>query len=180
MTCAEVRRFVPGYLDGALPERFGRGSRARMGLHLQGCQACRQELQRYVQLSALMAGITPAPAPPPDNLAVGIRVALAQARAEQGLRGKLTRWKNRVQLILENILEPLAVPATGGLLAALVVFVIVYHQFIGVGMSLGVNVADLPNNLLQPARLETLAGFRMSQVVETESSGQHPLLLKPP
>jgi hypothetical protein len=45
-------------------------------------------------------------------------------------------------------------------------------------MSLGVNVADLPNNLLQPARLETLAGFRMSQVVETEASGQHPLLVE--
>jgi hypothetical protein len=117
-------------------------------------------------------------AAPPEGLALGIRVALAKARAERGSGGRITRWKNRVQLILENILEPLAVPATGGLLAALIVFVIVYHQFVSIGMPLGVAVADLPNNLLQPARLETLAGFRMSRLVENEASGQHPLLVE--
>lgn len=177
MTCAEVRRYVPGYLDDALPKRFNRDARARMDVHLQGCEQCRHELDRYVQLSSMMAGATNSAAPP-EGLALGIRVALANARAERSSGGRIVRWKNRVQLILENILEPLAVPATGGLLAALIVFVIVYHQFAGIGMPLGVAVADLPNNLLQPARLETLAGFRMSRIVENDSAEQHPLLVE--
>jgi len=102
---------------------------------------------------------------------------VAQARAET-LRGRLNRWKDRLQLLIENILEPLAVPATGGLFAALVVFAIVSHQFIGVGIPLGVaNDLPLPTNLLQPARLETLAGLRMSGLIPSATAAEEPGVL---
>jgi len=177
MTCAEVRRLVPGYLDGALPERMSRDAHARMGQHLENCLDCRQELERYVHLSAMMS--TVGSNPPPANLGLDIRVAVAQARAAQGFRNHIGRWRNRIQLVVENILEPLAVPATGGLLAALVVFAIVSHQFLGLAMPL-VTTADLPlpASLLQPARLETLAGFQMSGIKESTPAGEHGLLVE--
>ena len=173
MNCAEVRRLVPGYLDGALPEQPA--VHARMGRHLESCRACREELQRYVQLSTMMSSIRSTA--PPDTLGVSIRVAVAQARDTEGFRARIRRCKSRLQLVLENILEPLAVPATGGVLAALVVFAIMY-QFLGAGAPLAAATADLPTNLLQPARLEMLAGFEMSGLSDTASAGQHSLLVE--
>ena len=80
--------------------------------------------------------------------------------------------------MLENIFEPLALPATGGILVALLVFVVVY-QVLGVGMPVSAATPDSPTNLLQPARLEALAGFQMSRLEEmTRTGGQHPLLVE--
>jgi hypothetical protein len=176
MTCAEALSLIPGYLDGALPER--EDCHASVGRHLEGCQACREELDRYVQLSMMMSS-TGSMAPPAD-LGVRIRVAVAQAREAQGFGRSIAGWKDRVELVLKNILEPLALPATGGVLAALVVFAFVY-QFFGAGVPLAAATADSPSNLLQPARLEMLAGFEMSGLTETSPvgpAGQHPLLVE--
>ncbi len=173
MNCAEVRRLVPGYLDDALPERPE--IHAHMARHLERCRACREELQRYVQLSKMMSGLRYAPAP--DRLGVSIRVAVALARETQGFRARIRRYKSRLRLVVENILEPLAVPATGGVLAALVVFAIMY-QILGAGVPLAAATADLPTSLFQPARLEILAGFQMPGLSEPASVGKHSLLVE--
>ncbi len=175
MNCAEVRRLVPGYLDDALPERPE--IHAHMARHLERCRACREELQRYVQLSKMkmMSGLRSAPAP--DRLGVSIRVAVALARETQGFRARIRRYKSRLRLVVENILEPLAVPATGGVLAALVVFAIMY-QILGAGVPLAAATADLPTSLFQPARLEILAGFQMPGLSEPASVGKHSLLVE--
>jgi hypothetical protein len=89
----------------------------------------------------------------------------------------LRHWKNRVQLVLENVLEPLALPATGGVLVALLVFAIVY-QVLGVGMPLDAATPDSPTMLLQPARLEVLAGFQMSRLEEMNRTEGLPLLVE--
>ena len=47
MTCARVIRFLPGYLDGALPDRLGPDAHAVIGSHLDACPSCRRELERY-------------------------------------------------------------------------------------------------------------------------------------
>jgi len=62
-------------------------------------------------------------------------------------------------------------------LAAMVVFAFIY-QFLGAGVPLSAATTDLPSNLLQPARLETLAGFQMSGLSETTPAGQHALLVE--
>jgi hypothetical protein len=83
-----------------------------------------------------------------------------------------------LELALKNIFEPLALPATGGIVAALLVFAVVY-QVLGVGMPVDAATPDSPTNLLQPARLEVLAGFQMSRLEEiTRTGGQHPLLVE--
>ena len=176
MNCAKVRNLLPGYLDGALPASLGIVGRARIGEHLHDCDECRLELERYRKISSMMSG-TVAPAPPAD-LGLSIRLAVAEARRNTGFAYRLNRIKIRVELMLDNILEPLALPASGGVVVALLVFAIVY-QVLGGGSPLRAAVGDSPTDLLQPARLETLAGFQMSSLEEmTSKGGQHPLLVE--
>ena len=152
MTCWSIRNRLPGYLDGALPSR----EHKPISEHLDFCADCRRELERYRKLSKLMGRVERVA--PPADLAVRIRVAasLARNRKSWGRRA----WDCAV-LVLENILEPVAVPATGGVMAAMLVFVIVM-QSLFVGVPLGAVPNDVPTNLTQPARLESLSPFPMT------------------
>jgi hypothetical protein len=171
MTCWRIRRKLPGYLDGAL----GAEEHAPVREHLEVCEDCRRELERYRQLSMLMSRVERAT--PPADLVVRIRAAVGQARASGGWAGRVERLAGRAHLVLENILEPLALPATGGLLAAVLVFAVVY-QVLLVGLPLGAVPNDLPTNLLQPARLESLAPFPVSGLEESGQAGGHALLVE--
>ncbi|MBI3670518.1 MAG: zf-HC2 domain-containing protein [Acidobacteria bacterium] len=174
MTCWKIRRKLPGYLDGALPN----GEHSPVREHLEYCADCRRELERYRKLSMLMSRF--GRAVPPAELALRIRVAVAQARASQGWAYRLNRVKIRTSLILQNILQPLAVPATGGLVAAMLVFTVMSHM-VAWGVPLGAVPNDLPTNLLQPARLESLAPFPVSGPLENDDTGlagPHALLVE--
>lgn len=176
MTCGRVVGFLPGYLDGALPGSLGPEGHAHIGAHLESCPSCRRELERYRRIQRMMS-VAARPSPPPE-LGLRILLAISNARALGGFAGRLRRAKQRLEVVLENIFEPVALPATGGILVALLVFALVY-QVLGVGMPVGAATADSPTHLLQPARLEVLAGFQMSRLEEmTRTGGQHPLLVE--
>ena len=176
MTCGRVIRFLPGYLDGALPESLGPDGHAGIASHLEACPSCRRELERYRRIQRIISAAA-RPSPPAD-LGVRILLAVSNARVFGGLGGRLRRAKDRLELVLENIFEPLALPATGGIVVALLVFALVY-QVLGGSMPVGAATPDSPTNLLQPARLEALAGFQMSRLEEiTRTGGQHPLLVE--
>jgi len=84
---------------------------------------------------------------------------------------------SRAAVTFENILKPLAVPATGGILTALVAFVlIVQNILVGVPMG-GIVPNDLPLNLVQPARLESLAPFPVPGVVASSAHSESGELL---
>jgi len=176
MKCSQVRRLLPGYLDGALPDDMGADDHFLIRQHLEECGRCREERERYLQISMMMASM--GTAAPPADLLISIRVAVSQARAMEDLWTRLRRWKSGIELLLANVLEPLAIPATAGIVMALVVFSMVY-QVLGVTIPLGAATPDSPTNLLQPARLEMLAGFRMTTLPEiSRTGGQHPLLVE--
>ena len=170
MTCWKIRRQLPGYLDGALRAE----EHAPVREHLEFCADCQRELERYRKLSMLMSRVERAE--PPADLTVRIRVAVSEARASGGWAGRFKRLHTRAHLTLENILGPLALPATGGVIAALLVFSVVY-QVLLVGAPLGAVPNDLPTNLLQPARLEALAPFPVPELEEGRS-GPHALLVE--
>jgi len=176
MICGRVIRFLPGYLDGALPESLGPEGHASLAAHLEDCPSCRRELERYRRIQRMMS-VAARPSPPAD-LGIRILLAVSNARVFGGFGGRLRRAKDRLELVLENIFEPLALPATGGIVVALLVFALVY-QVLGGSMPVGAATPDSPTNLLQPARLEALAGFQMSKLEEiTRTGGQHPLLVE--
>jgi hypothetical protein len=175
MECEKVRRLLPGYLDDALPSRPWSETHVTIGQHLELCGACREELQAYLALSSVMSRMQ-RPAPPAD-LALRIRVAAAQRSADRPWLHYVRRARTRAELVLKNILEPLALPATGGFTVALVVFVLVC-QLLGMGAPLRAVTNDSPTNLLQPARLEVLAPFPITSLEESGHSGPHALLVE--
>lgn len=175
MKCHEIRNLLPGYLDGALPGSQRSNQDAGIGEHLAECADCRQELERYQELSSLMSHVERI-APPPD-LAVRIRVAVSQAREEATFAARWRAWRDRADLVLKNILEPLALPVTGGLVVALLVFAVVI-QVLGVTVPLGAVVNDSPSNLLQPARVESLAPFPITGLDDNADGVVHPLLVE--
>jgi hypothetical protein len=175
MECHRVRRLLPGYLDGALPSGAWSETHLMIRQHLELCGECREELQSYLALSSLMSRVE-RPAPPAD-LPLRIRVAAAQRLSDNPWLHYARRARTRAQLILENILEPLALPATGGFTVAFVVFVLVC-QLLGMGTPLRAVTNDSPTNLLQPARLEALAPFPVTGMEESGHSGPHALLVE--
>ncbi|MBZ5529052.1 MAG: zf-HC2 domain-containing protein [Acidobacteriia bacterium] len=152
MKCKKVRERLGGYLDGAVRS----SERARLQQHLAICGECREELERYRKLSALLSRKT-AVAPPAD-LAVRIRLAAAQEREAGDYRGRLRAWWEHVEVLLENAFKPLAVPATGGLFSAMLVFVFIL-QLIMPGVTVRAVQNDVPTSLLRPAELLSLSEY---------------------
>ena len=151
MTCSSVLRKLPGYLDGALSTR----EHAAIARHLPGCDSCRSQLEGYARMGALLARAEP-PAPP-SGLSLRIRLAVDHARRETVWR----RVRRAASRMLVDFLEPLAVPATGGVAASLFVYALMLHSFF-LGVPLGAVAHDEPIPVIQPARLQSLSALPAS------------------
>ncbi len=168
MNCKNAQHNLPGYLDGAISSR----EYAQVREHVNSCAACRSLLEGYRRLVVALAHVEPVQ--PPAELATRIRVSAAQ---EYSPWQSVHRMWKRAGMVFENVLEPLAVPATGGFVTALVVFaLLVQNILVGVPMG-GVVANDLPLNLVQPARLESLAPFPVPVVIATDDRPGSGLLL---
>ena len=175
MRCSTVRHWLPGYLDGALPDgRPGSRLHAHMARHLAACASCRAELKGYQALSRIVLNAR-AEEPSPD-LAIAIRVAVARAGEAGTLRAFLERCKHRLDLLVDHVFEPLLIPVTGGALVALILFGFVFPR-LGGALDLTGGRPDLPTSLMQPARLQTLAGFPLPGVDDAAGSGESEGLL---
>ncbi|MGB7731464.1 MAG: zf-HC2 domain-containing protein [Candidatus Acidiferrum sp.] len=167
MSCKTVRTRLAGYLDDALVSAPGLEERRTIGQHLDLCEGCREELQRYRRLSVLLSRVPRAV--PPSDLAVRIRVAAAQAQETQGWQKRWQRIKDRSEILLDNVFRPLTVPATGGLFSAFIIFVFVLHMIVP-GITVRADPNDIPTGLLQPAELIALSDYPESVVAQM----QHP------
>jgi hypothetical protein len=172
MKCNTVRTKLAGYLDDAVTGAAPVEERVHIREHLEGCDVCREELQRYRKLSVLLSRV-PRNLPPAD-LAVRIRVAAAQAVPTQDLPSRMRRIRDRAELLLDNVFRPLSLPATGGFFSAIIVFVLVL-QLIVPGITVRAVPNDVPLNILRPAELITLSDYPASWAPE-----QHDLELSLP
>ena len=169
MKCQEAQKRLPGYLDGAMRAQDHVGLRQ----HLDSCADCRDHLERYRLVTGYLAHMEPVAAP--ADLALKIRM---RASRERSPWAGLARFWSSTLLVFENLLGPLAVPATGGVLTALGVFIFVVHGLlVGVPMN-GMVPNDLPLNLVQPAELESLAPFPVPGMVEANGQPSQGLLLE--
>jgi hypothetical protein len=169
MSCRRVQRMLPGYLDGAMSMEAGRPSHAAIHAHISGCGDCRAELSRYQRLQQMLAQTERVA--PPVNLGVEIRMALARAREVSSPEKWFGKLRDKLWLVGENILAPLALPAAGGLAAALMIFSVVLPSYARVApmQSLGGWSDDMQTASFQPARLEQLADFSVSDLNDEDS-----------
>jgi len=176
MKCNTVRTKLAGYLDAATGAARVE-ERVVISEHLEACNVCREELERFRKLSVLLSRVQKSD--PPADLAVRIKVAAAQAHHSHDWRSRVRRVKDRAEILLDNVFRPLTVPATGGFFSAILVFALVF-QMILPGITVRAVQNDVALNLMRPAELVTLSDYPQSWAPEQhdlELSLPHGLLL---
>ena len=142
MNCGEAKHLFSPYLDGRVS---GREMRA-LTAHMQECPRCAHEYLATLRTQQLLAGLGPKKAPP--DLALKLRVALSREVAMQRrprLEGVLVR--------LENVLNAFMVPATAGLVSAVLTFGLLLG-FFALPTQLQASSADVPLMLYTGPQLE--------------------------
>jgi len=107
--------------------RLARHKRDRLEAHLVACETC-QEQEGDVKF--LGAGLRALPRKnPPAILAVRLAVAASREHSRRKLRNSVATWFRdlpaRARMTLDNVLKPLAIPATGGILASFLCFFVI-------------------------------------------------------
>ena len=113
MTCAQAKPLFSPYLDGAVT---GKQMHDISG-HLESCSQCRQHYVSLRSTQRLLSQVGPRKAPP--DLALNLRVAISQEVARSG-----RRYLDGIGVRFQNALDLFMVPATAGLTAAVVIFVV--------------------------------------------------------
>jgi hypothetical protein len=113
MTCAKARPLFSPYLDGAVTGK----EMHEISRHLESCESCSRQYVSLRQTQNLLAGVGPRKAP--ADLALKLRVAISQEAAQSR-----RRYLEGVRVRLDNALDLFMVPATAGLAAAVVIFVV--------------------------------------------------------
>ena len=108
MNCLTARQKLSAYVD----ENVRASEAAELRRHLEACAECHKEYEYLARLSSPLREL-PRVSPPPD-----LSVAIALSRAAQWRYRLWERWEVR----LANLMRPVALPAAGGLLAALLLF----------------------------------------------------------
>jgi putative zinc finger protein len=118
MTCFTAKRKSTPYVDGRLRER----ERARVEEHLLECDPCGSY---FDQLESVRSGLRSLPVPAlPASLNTRLRVLASREQQSlmetRGSRLELlwNKWKFR----LDELMRPLTIPATGGLLSSVFLF----------------------------------------------------------
>jgi hypothetical protein len=92
--------------------------------HIRSCRRCGAQFEAMRELRAGLRGM--AQAPPPADLTARLRVMASHERARRSARASFSAfWKNwaaNIRLSFDNLMRPVAVPVTGGLFTALVLF----------------------------------------------------------
>ena len=139
-SCVEIRRHFSDYLDNQCVP----GARISIRYHLAYCPACQLEMRAWQSMQGELRALPQRRVSP--EVALRLRVRMSR-EIHRNLLGRL--WVR-----FENAFKPLLIPATGGVLAAVISF----------GLMLGMPVApptgDIPDVTLQlvtPPRVRELA-----------------------
>ena len=111
MKCAEVKGLLSAYLDGAVT-----GTEMRvLQEHLDGCAACMREYKWLRQTQQLLMSV--GRVQEPADLGLKLRLAISREAAET----RRPRYEG-LRMRVENTLNAFMVPATAGLVCALLIF----------------------------------------------------------
>jgi hypothetical protein len=137
--CIEIRNHFSDYLD----DLCSREVRKSIRYHLSFCDVCRERLEEWQLMREELRGLPRQQVPP--ELALRLRVQMSQRLNKTPLADFLVR--------VENALKPLLIPATGGVLTAIICFCLIMGSQV-------VPITDTPDVTVQlttPARVQALA-----------------------
>ena len=172
MSCEFVQESISGYLDNWLTEP----ERRRVEQHLAACGECAATHDRTAQLRNAMRSIPMAA--PPSRLLTDLRIMASKEvlrrRRTSSLPALKQDWTERAQLLVDNLMRPLALPFAGGLASALFMFVTLIPS-IGYLRS---TAQDTPSPLYTVASVDNMVDFTSRSktsddtVVEVQVDGQ--------
>ena len=118
MMCWSARRRMVDYVDG----RLRASERSRVAAHLRNCASCSVNFEQNHAVRSALGSLPRRVAPP--ILTTVLRVRASQERqALLGTRGsRLQQFWDMWKMRLDDLMRPLTIPATGGLLSSLVLF----------------------------------------------------------
>ncbi|HEX7286657.1 MAG TPA: zf-HC2 domain-containing protein [Candidatus Angelobacter sp.] len=152
MTCTEVRPLFSSYLD-----RVVSGAEMhQVAGHLGECATCQQEYTGLETTRAMVAALGRKQAP--AELPLKLRVAIASERSHT--------WRRMAQSLavrLENACNLFALPATAGVITA----VIFFAALIGFFVPVPATADDVPTMLYIPPRLEMSGDLDMDLTLDS-------------
>ncbi|MGB8011750.1 MAG: zf-HC2 domain-containing protein [Terriglobales bacterium] len=145
MTCTEIRKSFSPYLDGRVT---GAEMRA-LTRHIEECAGCAREYAAVQRTQQLLVSLGPKKAP--ADLALKLRVAISREAAQT----RRPRFEG-VLVRLENALNAFMVPATAGLVSAVLIFGLLLG-FFALPAELRASSSDVPLMLYTGPQLEKSA-----------------------
>ena len=142
MKCTEARSLFSLYLDSAVTGR----QMHELGEHLAACPDCNGEYTSLKKTQQMLVSLGRKKAP--ADLSLRLRVALSQEIA-QVRRSRFEMW--RVQY--ENLARAFMVPATAGVLSAVIVFGLFISLLFALPSQLTASSSDVPTTLYTPPQL---------------------------
>jgi len=142
MNCGEAKKLFSPYLDGQVS---GREMRALSG-HMEDCSRCARQYVAVRRTQLLLANLGSKKAP--ADLALKLRVAISREIAQK----RRARFEG-VLVRLENALNAFMVPATAGLVSAVLIFGLLLG-FIALPSQLQASSGDVPLMLYTAPQLE--------------------------
>lgn len=118
MNCWSAKRRKVDFIDGRLRDR----ERSRIVSHLAGCQSCSLEFEHARSLCSTLANL-PQPIPP-AHLRTALRVRASQEKyaIEMHRGSKFRQFCDYWLFRLDEMMRPLTLPATGGILSSFLLF----------------------------------------------------------
>jgi anti-sigma factor (TIGR02949 family) len=143
-SCVEIRNHFSDYLD----DRCTPEARKSIRYHLSNCDACVEQLDQWQSVREELQSLPRRQVPP--ELALRLRVQMSQRLNQTPVADLRVR--------LENALRPLLLPATGGVLTAVICFCLI----MGSQVTPITTGPDITVQMVQPARVQQLAPMDFS------------------
>ncbi|MBV8817174.1 MAG: zf-HC2 domain-containing protein [Acidobacteriaceae bacterium] len=146
---------LPAFLENAVSQ----SERLQLRSHVNGCPACAKKLEAQRHVPAALGSLPRLQ--PPSDLEIRLRVMASRERAvDRSPRGSFDRWRRNLILNIELMMKPLALPAAGGLCAALLLFMTMAPAFTQHRVSLeDVPLCDLTPSTAPMLRTMAPIGF---------------------
>lgn len=163
MKCQHAARNMSAFVDG----RLNAADRRSVALHLEECQHCASLADEYHRVRQSLRSI-PVVAPPPE-LTTRLRIVASRERVRMATRRSwravAAGWVASVNLWLDNLMYPLALPFAGGVVSAVMLFAVLVS---GVGPQAFVHGEDVLTVLSTGASVRSTGPLSYTDEVEVD------------